>query len=211
MDEAKPDLVEANNATPLHNAEQASNQNAPIQASIDVASSQPKEPSPFSKPCSLCERRRDVLIRCKIDESKKWKFICPGKCWQSVTGGFTGASEQYPHYVYGGTWKNKHAYVSGKIKGKAKEENKNQWNGTPGPHRMRGNRAKKVSKSDMGQSRIGIGADDGGSDIEVSELSDWSEEFEYEESEGKDHNLATDSTSTVDKDPEAAAAIGNWF
>jgi hypothetical protein len=34
-----------------------------------------------------------------------------------------GGDADHPHYKYGGTWKNKHAYVSAKIKGKAKEEN----------------------------------------------------------------------------------------
>ena len=170
--------------------------NSPLAGPQDAAKAQAKEPSPFSKPCSLCQRRRDVLIRCQIDESKQWSFLCPGKCWRSVTGGTTHPSDYNRQYVYGGTWKNKHEYVSGKIKGKAKEENKNHWNGTPGPHRMRGFRVKKISKSDLGQSRIDpIGADDGGSDIDVSELSDWSEEFDYEKSEGGKVPVAADSTT----------------
>jgi len=169
-----------------------------IPESVGTTKTQPEEqePSPFSKPCSLCQRRRDVLIRCQIDETKKWNFICPGKCWNSVTGGRTFATEHHPHYVYGGTWKNKHAYVSGKIKGKAKEQNKNHWNGTPGPHRAHGSRTKKLSKKDLGQSRFGIGADDGASDIEVSDQSGFSEEeFEYNENDGKDDAVATESTT----------------
>ena len=83
---------------------------------------------------------------------------------------------KHEHYKYGGTWKNKHEYVSGKIKGKAKIENKELWNGTPGPH-GRSRRVKK-RKRDLGD--VKIGDDDGASDIEVSELSDWSEVDEQE-------------------------------
>jgi len=101
---------------------------------------------PGSKKCTMCQKPRNVLIRCQIDDTGKWNFLCPGKCWRlasdgghvdggrnntyksrdgswrSVTGGQIEGRPQY-HYRYGGTWKNKHQMVSGKIKGKAKKEN----------------------------------------------------------------------------------------
>jgi len=205
MVEQKPNH-EAADAPSASNIE-ASKDSVPLLVPVDTVEIQPTDSSASSKPCSLCQRRRDVLIRCQIDETKTWNFICPGKCWYSITGGRTFASEHHPHYVYGGTWKNRHAYVSGKIKGKAKELNKNQWNGAPGPHRMRGSRGKKRSKKDSGQSKKPIGADDGGSDIEVSELSDWSGEFEYHEKDGKDDN--GEKESTTGKKPEVAATTSN--
>jgi hypothetical protein len=71
-----------------------------------------------SKQCSMCGTPRNVLIRCQIDDTSKWHFICPGSCWKS-TGGADGQS----FYRYGGTWKNRHELVSAKIKGQAKEDN----------------------------------------------------------------------------------------
>jgi len=131
-------------------------------------------PNPHSKPCSLCNRPRDVLIRCQIDETKKWHFVCTGKCWQSVSGGSADGDQQHPLYRYGGMWKNKHDAVSAKIKGKAKEENKGRWNGTPGPHRRKRMKvlSKRIGKDSGLLGDMKIKDDDGGSDIEVSELSD---------------------------------------
>lgn len=79
-------------------------------------------PERGSKLCTLCQKSRNVLIRCQIDETSKWHFVCPGKCWRSVTSDncFDGAYNK--EYVYGGTWKNKHAMVSGKIKGEARKD-----------------------------------------------------------------------------------------
>jgi hypothetical protein len=127
------------------------------------------EPSPHSKPCSLCGRRRDVLIRCQIDSTKKWHFICTGKCWKQVSGGSIEGDADHREYKYGGMWKNKHEYVSAKIKGKAKAENKPKY-GTHGPHRRHRKLGKNVKKDEGGKVRIGM--DDGGSDIEVSDISD---------------------------------------
>ncbi|KAE9367021.1 hypothetical protein N431DRAFT_548690 [Stipitochalara longipes BDJ] len=131
-------------------------------------------PNPHSKPCTLCNRPRDVLIRCQIDETKKWHFVCTGKCWQSVSGGSADGDRDHPLYRYGGMWKNKHDAVSAKIKGKAKEENKGIWNGTPGPHRRRGEKAKRkrMGKDSGMLGDMRVKDDDGGSDIEVSEVSD---------------------------------------
>jgi len=69
------------------------------------------------KPCSLCATPRDVLIRCQTDSSGTWHFVCPGKCWQSVSGGVIDGDldKGHEHYRYGGMWKNKHAGVSAKV------------------------------------------------------------------------------------------------
>jgi len=142
--------------------------------------SQKPDASPHSKPCSICHRLRNILIRCQYDETRKWHFVCTGKCWQGISGGRAYESSAYPLYRYGGMWKNKHEYVSAKIKGKAKEDNKDVWHGTQGPHRRPAKKAlgKHKSKKDLpGQIVVGmIGSDDGASDIEVSELSDEEEE-----------------------------------
>lgn len=89
----------------------------------------PPEPSPpktadGKKPCTLCSTPRNVLVRCQIDDSKKWVFVCTGTCWTSVSGGKQDGTRDFPHYKYGGMWKNKRADVpvSAKIKGKAKGE-----------------------------------------------------------------------------------------
>ncbi|ESZ91932.1 hypothetical protein SBOR_7677 [Sclerotinia borealis F-4128] len=81
-------------------------------------------PSPHSKPCTICHTPRDVLIRCQIDETKKWHFVCTGKCWKNVSGGEVDGDGIHPEYRYGGMWKNKHEAVSAKIKGKAKDRDR---------------------------------------------------------------------------------------
>jgi hypothetical protein len=66
--------------------------------------------------------------------------------------------------------KKKHEYVSAKIKGKAKEDNIDRWNGMLGPHRSRRIKAwrKRVKKPSVEM----IQDTYGGNDIEVSELDD---------------------------------------
>jgi len=57
------------------------------------------------KSCTLCDIPRSVLVRCQIDESAKWHFVCPGACWKSVSGGVEdakGFEGQFPWYRYGG-------------------------------------------------------------------------------------------------------------
>jgi hypothetical protein len=57
------------------------------------------------KPCTLCSTPRPVLVRCQIDETEKWNFVCPGKCWREVSGGVEdakGLEGKYPYYRYGG-------------------------------------------------------------------------------------------------------------
>ncbi|KAI5366612.1 hypothetical protein Slin14017_G042520 [Septoria linicola] len=84
-----------------------------------------------NKPCTLCNTPRPVLVRCQIDESGKWHMVCPGECWRSVSGGqedAKGFKTEFPHYRYGGMWKNKHAdgplsaKKPGKVKRRQKEE-----------------------------------------------------------------------------------------
>jgi hypothetical protein len=75
-----------------------------------------RDKADHSKPCSLCATRRDVLIRCQIDGSGKWYFVCTGKCWKDVSGGVVDGdgAEEHKFYRYGGMWKNKHEAVSAK-------------------------------------------------------------------------------------------------
>ena len=70
-------------------------------------------PSSHRKTCDLCHNPKDVLVRCRIDETQKWHFVCTSKCWQEVSGGeIDGPSK--PYYRYGGMWKNQYAGVSAK-------------------------------------------------------------------------------------------------
>ncbi|KXT12110.1 hypothetical protein AC579_7972 [Pseudocercospora musae] len=89
------------------------------------------EPESHNKPCTICGTPRGVLVRCTIDESQKWNMVCPGSCWRSVSGGVDdakGLEGQYPHYRYGGMWKNKHADgpVSAKKPGKVKRRQREE-------------------------------------------------------------------------------------
>ncbi|PPJ59505.1 hypothetical protein CBER1_10009 [Cercospora berteroae] len=61
-----------------------------------------------NKPCTLCGTSRSVLVRCQIDDSRKWQMVCPGECWKSVSGGqedARGFEKEHPFYRYGGMWK----------------------------------------------------------------------------------------------------------
>ena len=76
------------------------------------SASQPDGPStsspmdhPNNKPCTLCGRRQPVLVRCQIDETGTWHFVCAGRCWKSVSGGVEdarGREDEFPLYRYGG-------------------------------------------------------------------------------------------------------------
>jgi len=57
------------------------------------------------KPCDICGHDSDLLIRCQIDASGDWKFVCGKRCWKSVSGGVTDGDADHPHYRYGGLWK----------------------------------------------------------------------------------------------------------
>ncbi|PRP88447.1 hypothetical protein PROFUN_03164 [Planoprotostelium fungivorum] len=66
------------------------------------------------KPCDLCHEKRDVLVRCMIDDSEQWKLICTKGCWQKVSGGQVDGVKEKEHYRYGGMWKNHKADVTAK-------------------------------------------------------------------------------------------------
>lgn len=57
-----------------------------------------------TKPCTLCGGEKDLLIRCMVDESRRWEMVC-GKCWRDVSGGVTDGDADHPHYRYGGLWR----------------------------------------------------------------------------------------------------------
>jgi hypothetical protein len=121
-----------------------------------------KDPDSYRKNCTLCNKPRDVLVRCQIDpntpmpaprpappstststsssssnphnepneiepsnpnpptqplKSGSWHFVCPGSCWQRVSGGVIDGdlAKGRQGYRYGGMWKNKHAGASAKV------------------------------------------------------------------------------------------------
>ncbi|KAB2576322.1 hypothetical protein BFW01_g9121 [Lasiodiplodia theobromae] len=92
-----------------------------------MATLAPSAPSSHSKPCSHCGALRDVLVRCQIDESRAWVFICPGRCWRELSGGEIDGDDEHPHYRYGGMWKNKHDAVSAKKKKKTQRDRPREW------------------------------------------------------------------------------------
>ncbi|KAA8570087.1 hypothetical protein EYC84_002421 [Monilinia fructicola] len=117
MEKEKQNLI-----TPHKDTSNLDTNLSPTQSANPTSS--PASPSPHSKPCTICHTPRDVLVRCQIDETKKWHFVCTGKCWKDVSGGKVDGDGRHPEYRYGGMWKNKHEAVSAKIKGKAKDRNR---------------------------------------------------------------------------------------
>ncbi|KAJ8058802.1 hypothetical protein OCU04_011790 [Sclerotinia nivalis] len=111
------------NQVPIAPDKHTSNINNETTTQPTNSTSPSTSPSPYSKPCTICHIPRDVLIRCQIDQTKKWHFVCAGKCWKDVSGGKVDGDGKHPEYRYGGMWKNKHEAVSAKIKGKAKDRN----------------------------------------------------------------------------------------
>jgi hypothetical protein len=63
------------------------------------------------KPCDMCSRGVDLLVRCQTDESAAWRMVC-GKCWKVASGGQVDGDARHPHYRYGGLWKNRKAVAS---------------------------------------------------------------------------------------------------
>merc|ERR1740130_447313 len=61
-----------------------------------------------SKPCDLCSKAVDLLVRCQVDASEQWRMVC-GRCWKGVSGGMPDGDADHPHYRYGGLWKNRSA------------------------------------------------------------------------------------------------------
>ena len=66
------------------------------------------DPSVGQKPCDMCNKSVDLLIRCQTDETLQWKMVC-GKCWNKASGGVVDGDSKHPHYRYGGLWKNRRA------------------------------------------------------------------------------------------------------
>jgi hypothetical protein len=66
------------------------------------------DPSAGQKPCDMCGKSVNMLIRCTYDASGEWKMVC-GKCWNDASGGVVDGDAQHPHYRYGGLWKNRRA------------------------------------------------------------------------------------------------------
>ena len=52
------------------------------------------------KDCFFCDKSKEVLYRCRIQEQMDWVFLC-GKCLQLVKDKYKDT------YQYGGTWKSK--------------------------------------------------------------------------------------------------------
>ena len=84
------------------------------QCGLPKARKRSKSPSAYRKPCDLCHDPNDVLVRCIIDDTSKWLFVCTKSCWRKVSGGEIDGNPDHPYYRYGGMWKNKHAGVSAK-------------------------------------------------------------------------------------------------
>lgn len=83
---------------------------------LPEAQNRSKSPSAYRKPCDLCHALNDVLVRCKIENTAVWYFVCTKNCWKKVSGGVVDGSPDHPYYRYGGMWKNKHAGVSAKMR-----------------------------------------------------------------------------------------------
>ena len=64
------------------------------------------DPESSRKPCNMCGKESDLLIRCTYDASGEWKMIC-GKCWNVASGGIVDGDKDHPYYRYGGLWKNR--------------------------------------------------------------------------------------------------------
>merc|ERR1711972_594824 len=58
-----------------------------------------------NKPCGICGRLVDLLVRCTHDSSGKWSMLC-GRCWKAASGGVPDGDADHPYYRYGGLWKN---------------------------------------------------------------------------------------------------------
>lgn len=84
-----------------------------------MASKRSSSPSAYRKPCSICEKPRDVLVRCRIDDTMQWNFVCPGSCWREVSGGVVDGTEDKPNYVYGGNVEEQARWC---LRGEAQEE-----------------------------------------------------------------------------------------
>jgi hypothetical protein len=90
-------------------------------------------------------------------------------------------------------WKNKHAYVSAKIKGKAKEENENRWGGMKSVYHRRPAWKEKLYKSEKdlpgvkGKAGVVTGVDDGVFDEDVSDFEEGDEDWDDGEGDEISH------------------------
>jgi len=99
-------------ATPLTPAEaRRARKKALKQAKQAKRGGSPEAVAAKMKPCDICSKRVNVLIRCTCDASQKWKMLC-GRCWKEASGGVPDGNADRPHYRYGGLWKNRAADVS---------------------------------------------------------------------------------------------------
>lgn len=58
------------------------------------------------KPCDMCHKSVDLLIRCTYDQTLQWRMVC-GSCWKKASGGVVDGDSSHPYYRYGGLWKNR--------------------------------------------------------------------------------------------------------
>ncbi|CAF9931742.1 MAG: hypothetical protein HETSPECPRED_008183 [Heterodermia speciosa] len=97
-------------------------------ATTKKASKRSNSPSSHRKPCDLCYKMCDVLVRCRIDETLIWHLVCTSKCWKQVSGGEIDGGPGKSYYQYGGMWKNKLAGVSAKKPKQKKNSLIREWN-----------------------------------------------------------------------------------
>ncbi len=94
------------------------NSNSPTDSqnhrALTKAQNRSKSPSAYRKSCDLCHAPNDVLVRCNVDDTSVWYFVCTENCWRKVSGGAIDGTPDHLYYRYGGMWKNKHAGVSAK-------------------------------------------------------------------------------------------------
>lgn len=65
------------------------------------------DPTAGQKPCDLCGKSVDLLVRCQYKGSRgEWRMVC-GRCWNGTSGGVVDGDADHPEYRYGGLWKNR--------------------------------------------------------------------------------------------------------
>lgn len=68
---------------------------------------QRENPNAGQKPCDMCGKPVNLLIRCMYEEGQvEWRMVC-GRCWNKASGGVVDGDADHPHYRYGGLWKNR--------------------------------------------------------------------------------------------------------
>ena len=65
------------------------------------------DPTAGQKPCDLCGKSVDLLVRCQYNGSSgEWRMV-RGRCWNGTGGGVVDGDADHPEYRYGGLWKNR--------------------------------------------------------------------------------------------------------